>query len=301
MDVASQAAPTAQMQDCDEIPTDTLSWTNGNAKAVTLDKFFPQGATLTQVELTWSTRVTHTVTITNTSEVTGDITVDFIDHLRVALPNGGEIDNVITPPTFFFEDVPPMGTGGPDTKEESEVGVLIYPLPFTDFIAGFLGETITLPVTGTAQASVLAPGTFDLSANSRASAELCITYTFTAPLAKVGNFVWNDLNRNGIQDLGESGLGGITVTLYSCNGPAIASKQMQTASTNLKSSRRGVIKLDLHCRRTMRFRRPTKAGMTRKIATWIPIQTRRSVFRCRRPQKILRAMRACISWCHRAS
>ncbi len=34
----------------------------------------------------------------------------------------------------------------------------------------------------------------------------------------IGNYVWNDLNQNGIQDLGEPGIGGIFVHLYSADG-----------------------------------------------------------------------------------
>lgn len=33
------------------------------------------------------------------------------------------------------------------------------------------------------------------------------------PMAKLGNFVWEDVNGNGIQDMGEPGIGGVTVTL----------------------------------------------------------------------------------------
>jgi hypothetical protein len=41
--------------------------------------------------------------------------------------------------------------------------------------------------------------------------------------AAVGNFVWNDLNANGIQDAGEPGVAGVTVTLYNSSGAAVAS------------------------------------------------------------------------------
>ena len=34
--------------------------------------------------------------------------------------------------------------------------------------------------------------------------------------ACMGDFIWNDLNMNGIQDQGEPGLGGVTVKLYEC-------------------------------------------------------------------------------------
>jgi protocatechuate 3,4-dioxygenase beta subunit len=42
-----------------------------------------------------------------------------------------------------------------------------------------------------------------------------------ATAASVGDRVWNDLNQNGIQDAGEPGVAGVTVTLYQ-NGTAIA-------------------------------------------------------------------------------
>ncbi|MDK2826244.1 MAG: hypothetical protein PWQ44_1424 [Methanolobus sp.] len=40
--------------------------------------------------------------------------------------------------------------------------------------------------------------------------------------AGVGNYVWNDLNVNGIQDNGETGMVGITVKLYTCSGQLVA-------------------------------------------------------------------------------
>lgn len=40
--------------------------------------------------------------------------------------------------------------------------------------------------------------------------------------AKVGNFVWYDLNKDGIQNVGETGISGVTVTLYNLSGDIIA-------------------------------------------------------------------------------
>ncbi|MGE5438485.1 MAG: SdrD B-like domain-containing protein [Bacteroidota bacterium] len=37
-------------------------------------------------------------------------------------------------------------------------------------------------------------------------------------LANLGDYVWNDCNRNGIQDVGESGIGGIELKLHICTG-----------------------------------------------------------------------------------
>jgi hypothetical protein len=44
----------------------------------------------------------------------------------------------------------------------------------------------------------------------------------TTPLTGgLGNFVWNDADKDGIQDAGESGIGGITVTLYAADGTTV--------------------------------------------------------------------------------
>ncbi|MBK8146105.1 MAG: hypothetical protein IPK62_14510 [Bacteroidetes bacterium] len=40
--------------------------------------------------------------------------------------------------------------------------------------------------------------------------------------AKVGNFVWYDLNKDGIQNVGETGISGVTVTLYNLAGDIVA-------------------------------------------------------------------------------
>ncbi|MEP0828425.1 MAG: DNRLRE domain-containing protein [bacterium] len=39
----------------------------------------------------------------------------------------------------------------------------------------------------------------------------------------IGNYVWHDVNRNGIQDEGELGIGGVAVHLFDCTGAPIAS------------------------------------------------------------------------------
>lgn len=41
--------------------------------------------------------------------------------------------------------------------------------------------------------------------------------------ASLGNLVWEDLNKNGVQDNGEPGIGNVTVELYSCDGTLAAS------------------------------------------------------------------------------
>jgi protocatechuate 3,4-dioxygenase beta subunit len=44
---------------------------------------------------------------------------------------------------------------------------------------------------------------------------------FYASPNRIGDFIWNDLNRNGIQDAGEPGIAGVTVSLYNSAGLAV--------------------------------------------------------------------------------
>jgi hypothetical protein len=44
----------------------------------------------------------------------------------------------------------------------------------------------------------------------------------TSALASIGNFVWNDLNQDGVQNAGEPGIAGVTVNLYNSAGTIIA-------------------------------------------------------------------------------
>ncbi len=46
---------------------------------------------------------------------------------------------------------------------------------------------------------------------------------YYATSAKIGDFIWNDLNQNGFQDAGEPGIAGVTVTLYNSLGAVIRS------------------------------------------------------------------------------
>lgn len=41
--------------------------------------------------------------------------------------------------------------------------------------------------------------------------------------ASLGDFVWNDANKNGVQDAGEAGIANVLATLYRCNGSVVGS------------------------------------------------------------------------------
>jgi len=63
--------------------------------------------------------------------------------------------------------------------------------------------------------------------NSDGKAQPGCSVTSTGPQGSIGNFVWSDANFNGIQDLGETGIAGVTVKLRDANNNLLA-----TTTTN---------------------------------------------------------------------
>lgn len=58
-----------------------------------------------------------------------------------------------------------------------------------------------------------------LSIQKRVRYEVIVRYVYCKPVCgSIGDFVWNDLNKDGIQDPGEVGIAGVTVTLYDVTG-----------------------------------------------------------------------------------
>jgi hypothetical protein len=70
------------------------------------------------------------------------------------------------------------------------------------------------PVTGKTAPFTVVAGTTDLSFDAG-------VYPQPATKASLGDKVWNDLDRDGIQDAGEQGIAGVTVNLYAANGTTL--------------------------------------------------------------------------------
>jgi uncharacterized repeat protein (TIGR01451 family) len=71
------------------------------------------------------------------------------------------------------------------------------------------------PATGCTPQVTLAAGEFNPTLDAG----------LISPLARLGDFVWNDLNKNGIQDAGEPGVPGVTVTLRDGSNNVISTTQ----------------------------------------------------------------------------
>ncbi len=73
-----------------------------------------------------------------------------------------------------------------------------------------------------AHIEVFDDGKEQTSATHREKGEPALDLIISCPVtASIGNFVWNDLNRNGIQDEEENGIAGVTIELYECGGTTL--------------------------------------------------------------------------------
>ena len=103
----------------------------------------------------------------------------------------------------------------------------VYSVGFTNIPAGFTlvskdagtndaSDSDADPTTGRTPPTTLVAGENDMTWDAG------IRATAPAGTAQLGNFVWYDANKNGVQDAGEPGVGGVTATLYNAAGAAIA-------------------------------------------------------------------------------
>lgn len=97
-------------------------------------------------------------------------------------------------------------------------------------LTGLLPTVIAAPGSTTANDSNPNPATVTLATDSSTDETIDFGYyLYVPPTGKIGDFVWLDLNQNGIQDAGEPGINGVKVTLKDNGGNVIAT---QTTSGN---------------------------------------------------------------------
>ncbi|GEM_PF-2182310 len=108
-------------------------------------------------------------------------------------------------------------------------GTYVVKIDATTLPAGFVASP-SLQGGNTATDSNGSPATVTLSTNT--STDNTIDFGYIGPgTGSIGDFVWHDMNQNGIQDAGEPGIDGVTVTLKDSLGNVVG-----TAVTGLGPS-----------------------------------------------------------------
>ena len=120
------------------------------------------------------------------------------------------------------------------------------------------------PTNGSTATSETGQGSTLDDATTDANGDMTVDFGFFAP-ASLGNFVFIDTNRNGIQDAGETGLDGVTVTLYASNCTTVITTQMTaTVSTVAGQYSFGGLAPGIYC---VGFTRPNGYGFSPRDAT----------------------------------
>lgn len=134
-------------------------------------------------------------------------------------------NTIYVPNTTFFKNSFGVTSQIPDNGSGTA-----FPLDGSGVI---LDPASALPVRGSYEVTFrvlikdfedLEPGTERILNSGYASAiGTTINFSSITPLyGKIGDFVWDDINQNGIQDLNEPGIQGVTVKLYDGDGNLIA-------------------------------------------------------------------------------
>ena len=136
---------------------------------------------------------------------------------------------------------------------------------FAGLCSGDYTVTVATPSGYTPTPSQVSGSTTDNDSNgspanvslpTRLSSDQSIDFGFETPCTgAIGDFVWNDINGNGIQDAGELGINGVSIDLLDANNQVIAST---TTSNAPNSGQPGYYNFDGLCggTYTVRVRRP---------------------------------------------
>jgi hypothetical protein len=84
--------------------------------------------------------------------------------------------------------------------------------------AGFIA---TVPGDGSSELDSSSGSATSSALTVDGSSDLTLDFGFVVPRVSVGNFVWFDTNRDGIQDDGEPGIAGVTLTITTSTGGAV--------------------------------------------------------------------------------
>jgi LPXTG-site transpeptidase (sortase) family protein len=204
------------------IPANAVTTSNGvsniqpaeasltNLPGASISKFFSP-AVIVVGALSYSTL---TITIQNTSSfaLTG---MGLNDALPGALPSGLEVAGPPAPaPSTTCNGALTATPGTQDIRLSggtlAGASSCVILVSVTSKVPGdYLNVIPAGALTNDQRATNLAPATDNLVVT-------------TSALAALGDFVWNDLNANGIQDAGETGIDNVTVNLYDGNGGLVS-------------------------------------------------------------------------------
>lgn len=183
--------------------------------------------------------------------------IDLVDGNDLAFVNFDSPLDATVPQTLTFEPAPvervvtlslfASSVAGPDVPEHRPNAVYVtvdgVTTTFVDPLQSGDGnewDTATFEITVPAgvgeitvePASADPEETGDRPASFAWSAALVVAPGYVAPVASLGDYVWEDKNGNGTQDDGEPGVEGVTVNLWTANADCSVIEQIASTTTD---------------------------------------------------------------------
>lgn len=197
-----------------------------------LPQFDPNLGTLKRVELESRLTLNMRYAFENYNTVPRTVSLSYFDTTSITGPGLLSGGNFIFAKDTLLSNFPLSANNGVTFSGADYItdslllGDLFRDTTFTDAgnLTPFIGNgNLNYFANGIANSiSVLSGNAYRLILTS-GKVELRIRYIYCKPIcAKVGDFVWNDVNANGIQESGEPGIAGVPVSLYSENGKLIS-------------------------------------------------------------------------------
>jgi protocatechuate 3,4-dioxygenase beta subunit len=204
---------------CGQIPLQTTEVSSN----IVLNKFVPTGlGSLTNVAVDYNALTLNPfVGVENAAVGSQTFTINNVSNATLTLPNASNlvINNGFTVGSTtlatFDGAIDYQGASGWNLVNNIRANSATSNpyTPTSDFLWTSGPTTINLPFSTFNSASFnITGGNGNFVITTLASAGACVSYTYAA--VNLGDFVWYDVNNNGIQDAGEPGISGATVNLY---------------------------------------------------------------------------------------
>jgi len=248
------ATPSTNLTVCND-QTLTLQTTPWNS-SVSVTKFDPTLGTLMGVELTVGTYIVQDLYIENLDPVPQTVSGTGTGSITATMPSPPNVTasgvNGIGGPLGAYDGVLDFGgTSGMQLLGQTATGSQVRS-PYTP-VSDFIGPgSMVIPVSGNGTFTASGAGNLVTQVSTKVSATVCATYyyvvptatpmhtatrtptptvtlspsttpTFTPAPAGLGDFVWHDVDADGVQDPGENGIGNVTVYLRDSTNNIIAS------------------------------------------------------------------------------
>jgi hypothetical protein len=223
--LASTSASAAQVSYTSTLSIKPTGWTN----TVSLPQFDPALGTLLGVSLRVDSTFRSVSRVENTTPVPAPQTVSgALGSLVTYNPSALPLISVAPVVRFTnnlaaYDSLPDYGgSSGVSNARRVATATATQPQlpPFTDFEGT---SQVDLTLAATATGFCIGPANFLLAVTPEMGASITVIYDYQEPTTPtgIGDLVWNDYNGNGVQEPGEPGLPGVTVSLLDETGMSL--------------------------------------------------------------------------------